>query len=114
MCCVGWGARGGEGGGVEWFYQLWLRSQFTTVKRAKSWHFERLPFVRVRQKSGEGYEKRKLRPPFFIRGYENRAFWPLRGSPLFVFFFGGGGSGGLGGLLFHFILAKIYVFRFEN
>ena len=37
-------------------------------------------------------------PPFFIPGYENRAFWPLRGSPLILLVGGeGGGGGGKGG-----------------
>ena len=103
LCWLG-APPGGGGVVVKWFYQLWLRSQFITVKRVKSWHFERLPFVRVRQKSGEGYQKRKIRPPFF---FILCAVHPC-------LFFWGRGGGGLGGLLFHFILAKIYVFRFEN
>ena len=72
-----------------------VKSVYHGEKSPESWHFERLPFVRVREGSGEGYQKRKLRHPIFIPG--------------------GGEEGGvgLGGSLF-FILAKIYVFRFGN
>ena len=39
------------------------------------------------------------------QGWENDAFWLLRGFILDLG--GGGGGGGDGGLLFHFILSKI-------
>ena len=40
-----------------------VKSVYHGEKSPESWHFERLPFVRVREGSGEGYQKRKLRPP---------------------------------------------------
>ena len=46
-----------------------------------------------------------LEPPLRPPGWENGAFWFLRGFILDL----GGGGGGDGGLLFQFILSKIVV-----
>ena len=46
-----------------------------------------------------------LEPPLRPPGWENGAFWLLRGFILDL----GGGGGGDGGLLFQFILSKIVV-----